>query len=598
MPAARLLFLFTHAKGPAMNLSTKIRLLAHIVRWRLTWNRKDLDYRLEGVDNPKFMSAMEAVRLIPDKTTTFSCGMAANSRPSVWFWAIARSFRETGHPRGLTHVIVGAQGGRGRVPGTIEELGMHPGLITRFIAGHHETVRSMLKLADQGAVELHTFPQGIEALLIEAQGRGRFFMESETGVGTFLDPRVGGGSVVVPGRGKSMIEAAGDRLRYSLPKIETTFFIAPAADREGNLYVKNCALYTESYESALAAKANGGRVLASVAEIIDKQPDDIFLTADHVDAVVVHPYNEQTGAVPQKKYWPMFTEGATVNLPEAMEELQFINRVLGITPIRGKVEDALARLAASTFTRFVKKCCNIIIGVGLPEEVARLIHNGGLFHDVTFMSETGVVGGLPAPGIFFGAAVNPKEIMSSAQVFHLCYDHLDCAILGILEVDSQGNVNVSRRGEGPLNYVGPGGFPDFCAAAGTIIFVGSWMAHAKMEIHEGRLRITKPGTHKFMDRVSEITMSGEQARKKGKIVLYVTNVGVFRLTEKGMMLIEVMPGVDVEKDILQDCPMRILLPDSGPVPVTPDAIVTGAGFHLQWRSGSTEKQPPHPLLRN
>ena len=563
-----------------MNLSAKIRLLAVILRWRLTWKKKDLDYKLQGMDNPKFMTAMEAVRLIPDGATTFSCGMAGNARPSVWFWAIQRNFRETGHPRGLTHIIVGAQGGRGRIPGTLEELGRYPGLITRFIAGHHETLKTILKLADQGHVELHTLPQGIETLLIEAQSRGRFFIESDTGVGTFLDPRVGNGSVIMPGKGKSMVEVAGDKLRYSLPKIDAAFFIAPAADREGNIYVKNCALFTESYESALAARANGGKVLVSVAEIIDKQPDDIFLTADRVDAVAVHPYNEQTVAVPQKKFWPMFTEGAGVDAHAAMQELQFVNRVLGITPVRGKVEDALARLAATTFIRFVKKCCNIIIGVGLPEEVARLIHTGGLFDEVTFMSETGVIGGLPAPGVYFGAGINPREIISSAQVFHLCYEHLDCAILGILEVDGQGNVNVSKRGEGALNYVGPGGFPDFCAAAETLIFVGSWMANAQMEIQNGRLCIVKAGPHKFIKHVGEITMSGEQALKKGKTVLYVTNVGVFRLTGKGMMLIEVMPGVDIEKDIIQACPMQVILPDSGRVPVTTDSIVTGKGFRL------------------
>jgi len=569
-----------------MNLSAKIRLLSTILKWRLTWNRKDLDYKPQGSYTSKFMSAMEAVRLIPDGATTFSCGMASNARPSVWFWAIERNFRETGHPKGLTHIIVGAQGGRGRIPGTLEELGKHPGLITRLIAGHHETIRSMLKLADQGAVELHTLPQGIECLLIEAQGRGQFFIESDTGVGTFLDPRVGNGTVVIPGTGKSMVEVVGNRLRYHLPKIESVFFIAPAADREGNIYMKNCALFTESYESALAAKANGGQVLVSVAQIIDKQPDDIFLTAEMVDAVVVHPYNEQTAGVPQKKFWPMFTEGARVDIPTAMEELQFMNRILGITPFRGKVEEALARLGAAIFTRFVKKCCNIIIGVGLPEEVARLIHTGGLFDEVTFMSETGVVGGLPAPGIYFGAGINPREIISSAQIFHLCYAHLDCAILGILEVDSLGNVNVSKRGEGPLNYVGPGGFPDFCAAAETIIFVGSWMAHAQMEIQDGRLCIVKPGPHKFIQKVSEITMSGEQAMKNGKTVLYVTNVGVFQLTKTGMMLIEVMPGVDIEKDILQDCPMHVILPDAGQVPVTPDPIVTGELFRLGWLSVS------------
>lgn len=517
-----------------MNTLTRLQLLIQITKWRLTWNRKALDYKPEDISNPKFMTAMEAARLIPDKATVFSCGMAANARPSVWFWAIERLFRETGHPRGLTHIIVGAQGGRGKVPGTVEDLGKHEGLVTRFIAGHHETVKSMLKLADQGKLELHTFPQGIESLLVEGQGRGRFFLDSDTGIGTFLDPRVGNGTVVVPGMGKSMTEPVGDKLRYRLPPIDISVFITPSADSEGNIYVKDCCLFTESFESAMAARANGGKVLVSVAQIVEKDPANIFLPAEAVDAIVVHPYNEQTGSIPQRKYWPMFTEGANVDMDEAMEKLRFINQTLGITPRRGKVEDTLARLAASIFTRFVHKCCNIIVGVGLPEEVSRLIYEGGLFNDVTFMSETGVVGGLPAPGIFFGAGINPREILSSAQIFHLCYQHLDAAILGILEVDSQGNVNVSKRGEGPKNYVGPGGFPDFCAAADTLIFVGSWMAHAQMDIVDGQLKIIKPGTHKFIAQVSEITMSGEQALKKNKTVLYVTSVGVFQLTEQGM----------------------------------------------------------------
>ncbi|MFZ5572411.1 MAG: hypothetical protein ACOZF0_18580 [Thermodesulfobacteriota bacterium] len=581
-----------------MNIFEKSRLVLHILKWRLTWNRKDLDYRPKGIDHPKFMTAMEAVRMIPDGATTFSCAMAGNARPSVFFWAIERLFRETGHPRDLTHIIVGAQGGRGRVPGTIEELGKHKGLITRFIAGHHETVKSMLKLADQGAVELHTFPQGIETFLIEAQIRGQFDLETETGVGTFLDPRVGNGTVVAPGSGQSLSEAAGDKLRYRFPPIDVAYFIAPAADREGNIYIRNCCLFTESHESALAARANGGKVLVSVAEIIEKDPANIFLPAHMVDALVVHPHNEQTGSIPQRKYWKMFTEGAQENMDESIEKLRFINRFLGITPKRGPVEDALARLAASVFTRHVKKCSNIIIGVGLPEEVARLIYEGGLFPDVTFMSETGVVGGMPAPGVFFGAAVNPKEIMSSAQVFHLCYDHLDAAILGILEADSRGNLNVSRRGEGPLNYVGPGGFPDFCTAANTIIFVGSWMAHAELEITDGRLRIRKPGPHKFVAKVSEITMSGAQALKKGKTVLYVTNVGVFRLTERGMLLTEVMPGVDVRQDILDKCPMEVVLPEDGRVAVTDESIVTGKGFSLHWEHIGREVHPAQRYEEN
>jgi propionate CoA-transferase len=222
------------------------------------------------------------------------------------------------------------------------------------------------------------------------------------------------------------------------------------------------------------------------------------------------------------------------------------------------------------------------VGVGLPEEVSRLIYKGGLFDDVTFISETGVIGGLPGPGIFFGAGINPKEIISSAQTFHLCYEHLDATILGILEADSSGNINVSKRGDGAINYVGPGGFPDFCAAADTIIFVGSWMAGSVMSIKNGNLVIEKPGKHKFIDRVSEITMSGEQALKKNKKVLYVTNVGVFKLTGRGMELAEVMPGIDINRDIIDSCPMKVVLPENRNVPVVGKSIVTGEGFKLKW----------------
>jgi propionate CoA-transferase len=567
-----------------VDILSKAKLLAHILRWRINWNRKDLEYKPSGINNPKFMTAMEAIKLIPDGATVFSSGLGGNTRCSVWFWATERSFRETGHPGNLTHINVGAQGGRGKVPGTIEEIAKNKGCVTRYIAGHLETAKAMLKLADEGRLELHTFPQGIESLLVEAQSRGIFEIETETGAGTFLDPRIGNGTIVIPGTGKSLTEASGNKLRYRLPKIDIAYFIAPAADIEGNIYIRNCCMFTESYESALAAKANGGKVLVSVAEITEKNNNEIFLPADKVDAVVVHPYNEQAASIPQLKYWDMFTEGANVDKKDAIEKLKFINQVLGITPKRGQVENALARLGGLVFTRYVKKCSNIVVGVGLPEEVSRLIYEGGLFEDITFISETGVIGGLPGPGIFFGAGINPKEIISSAQTFHLCYEHLDATILGILEADSHGNINVSKRGEGAINYVGPGGFPDFCAAADTIIFVGSWMAGAVMSIKNGKLAIDKPGKHKFIDRVSEITMSGEQALKKNKKVLYVTNVGVFKLTNRGMELIEVMPGIDIRKDITDSCPMKVVLPESGNVPLIDRSIVTGEGFKLKWNT--------------
>jgi propionate CoA-transferase len=239
-------------------------------------------------------------------------------------------------------------------------------------------------------------------------------------------------------------------------------------------------------------------------------------------------------------------------------------------------------MAANLFTRVAKPGSYVNIGVGLPEEVSRLIYEGGLSKDVTYIVETGILGGLPSMGVFFGSSIDPKRIMPSAEIFHLCYQKLDVTILGLLQADCQGNINVSKRGEGPINYVGPGGLPDLAASAKTIIFVGSWMAHADMTIEGGKLKISKSGKPKFVAKVDEITFNGQEALKAGKNVYYCTNVGIFHLTERGMELVEVMPGVDVDRDIAAACPMEFLLPASGEVARVPADIVTGEGFKLKW----------------
>ncbi len=566
-----------------MNLFTKMRLLAHIAHWRLTWSQRDLDYRVKGVKNSKFMTAREAVKLIPDEATVISSGMAGNTRCSVFFYAIRELFERTGHPQHLTWMTVGAQGSRGRVPGTLEELAL-PGLLSRQISGHLETYKAQLRLADAGQIELHTMAQGVQTFLLEAQARGELSLELEAGVGTFLDPRVGNGTAVTPNASENFVEAAGDKLRYHLPPFNVAVFVLPYADKEGNLYKHHTCMVTESLESALAVRRNGGVVLGSVCDIIEKDESRIFIKAQDVDAIVVNPYSEQTGSVQQRKYWPMFTVEHRVDTNDAVEQLKFANNVLKITPVRGRADNALARMAASMFVKAARPGSLVNIGVGLPEEVSRLLYEGGMHEDVTFFTETGVVGGLPTPGIFFGAAINPLEIIPSAQVFHRAYEKLDVTILGLLEADSDGNVNVSNRGDGAINYVGPGGFPDLTTAANTIFFVGSWMAHGKFDIVDGELKILKAGPCKFMERVREITFSGKMGLKRKQNVYYVTNVGVFKLTEQGMMLVEVMPGIDVKRDILEVSPMKIVLPE-GKIPVVSRRIVTGENFKLKWENG-------------
>ncbi len=563
-----------------MNPFTKIALLSHYLKWRLTWNRRDTRYERLVPGNPKFMGPRRAAGLVSDGSVVMASGLGGNARASILYWAIRELFEETGHPRDLTVLSVGGFGGRGRVPGTLEELGQK-GLCTRFFSGHLETFKAMLRLAEAGQLELQCLPQGIMALLLEAQGRGETTITSATGVGTFIDPRVGRGSPVVDPAARQWVSVAEEGLRYEMPKVNVALFNLPAADEDGNLYARGAVMVAECREAALAARRNGGVVLANVGRLVPRGWGEVFLPAEAVDAVVEYPGTEQTGSIPYRKAWSMFTMESDVPEEEAIEKLRFANRLLGITPRRGPVDDMLARLAASVFADNVGPGANVNIGVGLPEEVCRCLHEGGVVDEITFFTETGVIGGLPAPGIYFGAAVCPKRMVSSAEVFRMCQESLDVTILGLLEADSEGNVNVSRRGDGALNAVGPGGFIDFACSARTVIFVGSWMARGRMGVAGERVRVVAAAPPKFVDRVSEITFSGAEALRRGQRVFYCTSVGAFQLTPRGMELMAVLPGIDIQRDVLRASPMRIVLPPSGDVPVVDGSIVSGKGFRLR-----------------
>lgn len=319
-----------------MNVLEKARVLARVLHWRLTWGRHDVDYRAPYLPrNQRFRTARQAAAMLRDQSCVMSAGMAGNMRSAILYWAVREQFERTGHPRELTWVSVGGQGGRGRLPGTLEELGQ-PGLVTRFVSGHLETDKSILELAEEGRRELHTLPQGVLARAVEAQGRGEDSLLSAVGVGTFVDPRVGAGSVVVPGQGQSMVTAEGDLLRYRVPRIDAALFLATAADVEGNLYMDHASVFTEAREAARAARKHGGLVIASVAELIREDAKRVFLPAQDVDAIVVNPGNEQVAAAPQLHYQPMFVSGQPVDVQEAVAELKLINGVLGITPRRGR----------------------------------------------------------------------------------------------------------------------------------------------------------------------------------------------------------------------------------------------------------------------
>jgi len=554
-----------------MNIWDNAAVVAQLGRAAVSWLRRDTHYASPVPENPKFMSPRDAAGQIRDGDVVGTSGLGGNQRASIMYCAIREAFEATGHPAGLTVVNLGGGGGRGRVPGTLEELGQ-PGLCRRLITGHLETFHAMLALAEAGQCELQCLPQGTMALLLAGLARGRTSRLSATGIGTFIDPRVGPGSPVAQSARESLVRVERGRLRYRLPSIDVAVFNVPAADRRGNLYTRHCAMIGEARELARAAKRHGGRVIANVGLLVDEGYDRVFLPADMIDAVVYYPDTEQAAGVFHREHWPVLTTQSDMTIGAGLERVRFVNWLTGVAARRTAADDVLARLAAATLLANVRKGSYVNVGVGLPEEVARAVFEAGRIDDLTFLVESGVIGGLPAPGVYFGAALCPQRIISSAEMFALCYARLDATCLGVLQADSEGNVNVSRRGDGARNYVGPGGFIDLTSAAETIVFVSAWTTHAEIAVDGTSLRIVKPGRPKFVDRVDEVTFSGRRALAAGKRVFYATHVGLFELGRRGMELTAVMPGVNVRRDILNCTTMKVVLPRSGRVPVLPAAL--------------------------
>lgn len=570
-----------------MRLFERTRIVAQLARAGVAWWRRDIDYPSPVVDNPLFMSARDAVRMIRDGDVLADSGLGGNQRSSVIYWAIRDAFERNGHPAGLTVMNLGGHGGRGRMPGTLEELAQ-PGLCRRLVTGHFETLRGMLALAAAGQCELQCLPQGTMALLLDELGHGRDSLLSDTGIGTFIDPRVGSGSHVGGPAGEPLVQVEHDRLRYRIPRIDVAVFNAPAADRRGNIYMRHCTMTGESAEMARAARRNGGRVIANVGRLVDAGDGDVFLPAEMIDAVVYHPDTEQTSAVFHRDPWLAVTTEADGDVAAALERARLVSRLASVTPKRSSVDAALARLAAATLAEHVGRGAYVNIGTGLPEEVACAVFTAGGLDGVTFMVESGPIGGLPAPGAYFGAAFSPQRIVSSTEMFRLCYEALDATCLGALQVDAQGNVNVSKRGEGPRGYVGPGGFIDLSTAAETVLFVTNWTNHCDIVVEGERLRVRKHGAPKFVEHVDQITFNGPRALAAGKTVLYATPVGLFRLTPRGLHLERVMPGIDVQRDILAVTPVRVVVP-TGEIPVVPAAVVTGEGFTVRFNSRHTPR---------
>ncbi len=487
----------------------------------------------------KVISAEDAIALIRDGDVLATAGYGGNGTPDQLFVALEQRFLASGTPRDLTLVYAGGQGD-GKDQG-LNHLG-HEGLLKRVIGGHFGLIPAIEKLAVDNKIEAYNLPEGVITHLYRDIAAGKPGTLSRIGLDTFVDPRIEGAKVNAAATEDivELVTLAGEEtLFFKAFPIDVAFIRGTTADPEGNVTMEKESLRLENLALALAARNSGGVVLCQVERIAESGSLDarrVRVPSIVVDAVVVAEpaYHKQT-------YGTQYNPALSGELRVPLEAL---------APLPLDARKVIARRAAME----LPPNSVVNLGVGFPDAIGAIAGEERIQDLITLTVDPGVIGGVPLGGLDFGAAVNFSAAIDHADQFDFIDGGgLDIACLGFAECDRVGNVNASRFGK---RLAGCGGFINITQSSKKVVFVGTFTSGGlEVEIADEGIAIRQEGRFaKFVESVGQITFSGSLAAAADKEVYYVTERCVFRLASAGLELIEVAPGIDLEKDILARMP--------------------------------------------
>jgi propionate CoA-transferase len=483
----------------------------------------------------KVVTASEAVALLRDGDTLVNTGFVGCGAPEDLLVTLEQRYLETRSPRNLTLLFAAGQGD-GAERG-LNRLG-HDGLLKRVVGGHWGLIPKIAKLVFANRAEGYNLPQGVIAQLYRAIASRKPGVITKVGLKTFVDPRLEGGKINAISTEDlvELIELGGEEwLFYKSFPINVAFCRGTTADPNGNVTMEKEALTIDNLAMAMAAKNSGGLVIVQVERIAEAgslNSKQVKIPGILVDCVVVArpEYHAQTYGL---HYDPSFA--AQIRVP------------LGSLPALPLDE---RKLIARRCVFELPPGGVVNLGIGMPEGLASVANEEQILRYVTLTTEPGGIGGLPQAGLNFGAGVNMDALVDQNQQFDF-YDGggLDMTCLGLAECDEAGNLNVSRFGP---KLAGAGGFINISQNARKVVFAGTFTAGGlKTAVEDGKLRIVQEGrARKFVKQAGQVTFSGTYAKETHQPVLYVTERCVFRLTPDGLMLTEVAPGIDIERDIL------------------------------------------------
>jgi len=531
----------------------------------------------------KFITAQQAAKLIPDGATVGLAGMGLSGWAEELACAVRDSFKETGHPRDLSLKQGSALGDWGygnqfigwnrsrREGGPDTEHGARgatrfgeagPGLVRKWTSAHVGSAFALCDLARKNQLESYCLPQGVIINLWREIGAGRPGLLTKVGLGTFVDPRVEGGRMNECAKDElvKVVNFEGEEyLFYPSFHVDVALLRGTIADENGNISFARESVINEGFSVANATKNCGGIVIVQVEYLAKRETlpaKEIKIPGKLVDYVVVA-RDPKSCWQAEGDYWEPAFSGELRKPLNAIEPLPFDERKV------------ICRRCAME----LKAGDLINLGVGMPADIAKVVNEEGLIDKVTMSTESGMVGGVPSALPSFGSAYNPEAIITPNEMFDLISGGgLNMTCLGIGEVDKYGNNNVSRMGS---RLTGPGGFIDISSNTPKVIFAGNFVGKAKLKLGGGKIEVVEEGTiRKFVDQVGQITFSGQYAPENQE-VLYITERAVFKLINHKMTLIEVAPGLDLQRDVLDQMGFK---PEISPDLKTMDPRI----FQEQW----------------